>query len=201
MLKLAGEMLAGQLADHTANLDAHTRDIFEVARTGEYTPSPLIIGAMTSSSSIAANKLYAIPYPITRARTPATMFIEVGGADVTNPNLRLGLYADTGSVYPGTRLTNGGVVDVSTTGVKTVAYTTQLTKGLYWLVFIADGTPGIYYIIYENIRLFSRTDIPRYPSGSFNKAGAYGDLPTTFTSGANRAYQLYCVGFDFSSND
>ncbi len=36
MLKLAGEFIEGQLADHQAALDAHTKNLGEVVRTGEY---------------------------------------------------------------------------------------------------------------------------------------------------------------------
>ena len=36
MLKLAGEKLAGQLADHEADLSAHTYELGGKLRTGEY---------------------------------------------------------------------------------------------------------------------------------------------------------------------
>jgi len=36
MLKLGGELLEGQFADHVADIDAHMADIFQTPRTGAY---------------------------------------------------------------------------------------------------------------------------------------------------------------------
>jgi len=188
------------IAAHAADLDAHTRDIWEVVALGRYLPSPLVAYyLMDITLTHVIDTLYAFPYPIVRARTPATLCLEVQTADV-GKFARIGIYNDNGACYPGTRLTNGGIVDVGAVGLKTVVYTTPLPKGLYWIAVISDGTPKLYAA--ANFQtLIGRTDLLRsYPAG-YSIADTYGDLPDPFPVGAANSAPFPAVGFSFSSND
>ena len=132
------------LEPHRNVTDAHNRNLFEQYRTGKYLVSPLCSKALGSTLVLTANRLYAMAFPISRDMTPATIWIHIQLNDAINPNLRLGLYNAGANMVPGTRLSNGGVVDVSAVGIKTVAYVTPLTGSMVWVCFVADGTPTIY---------------------------------------------------------
>lgn len=201
MLKLAGEFIEGQLADHKAALDAHTRNPLEIMAVNRYLYSPVVTGPnLGGAAALTANTLYAVPYPIIRAGTPDQIAIDIQAADAVNPNLRIGLFNDDGTVYPGARLSNGGVVSVATTGTKTVAYTTPFAKKLIWIVFIADGTPSIYYASAQLPLLGSASNV-RSTDCVLYKAGAYGDLPDPFPSGAYYTGWQIAVGLRFTSWD
>jgi len=188
--------------DHAADLDAHTRNIFVQLQTGVYINTPFAAESPAVSLNIVANTLYAVPFLISRAMTPAEIFIFVETlAAGPNNNLRLGIYNDNGSLYPGTRLTNGGVVDVSATGIKTVAYTTQLTKGIYWVAFVADGVPKLWYNSVGYLSLLGHATLPYFLYGGWNVAQAYGNLPDPFTAGGVVDQRLWAVGFNFTSMD
>ena len=187
------------IATHKADLSAHTRDIFELVETGTYLPSPLMARYdMNVSVALVADTLYAIPYPIIRARTPAEIAIEVQ-AGVAG-NLRIGIHKDNGSVYPGARVTNGGVVDVTALGLKIVAYTTQLTKGLYWITFISDVAPTIW-CTYDYLSLVGNAATIQAHFIGWKIADAYGNLPDPFPAGAVALLELFAAGFKFTSND
>lgn len=55
--------------------------------------------------------------------------------------IRLGIYADDGTGYPGTLLLDAGTVDSSGTGHKEIILPSPVTlpAGLYWLVGVAQG--------------------------------------------------------------
>ena len=200
MLKLAGELIEGQLADHIASLDAHTRDIFELIRTGTYAPSPLQATYRgTSELTLVADKLYAFAYPVIRPRTPDKLVFGVYIA-AAGKKIRIGVYADNGNCYPGARISNGAEVDVGTTGLKTLDYTTQLAKGIYWIAIISDGTPKIY-ATRDHLGISGDTANAYEAIATWTKADTYGDLPDPFPSGGALETRLACVGFRLVSND
>ena len=184
--QLTHGVTSNRMFDHSADLDAHTYMWDEVVRiaAGVYHLSPLYTRAM-SAMALTANVLYAAPYPMSRARTPANLVIEV--TTLADPsNIRLGLYADNGSCYPGARITNGGVALGATTGIKTVAYTTQVPKGLIWFAFISDSTPQMRGQGLEFLKLLgSVSALDGNEGGHYYKADTYGNLPDSFPSGAS----------------
>ena len=189
------------MAAHIADLDAHTRNKSEIIRTGNYIVSSWVTAyRQVGNTALTADRLYAMPYPIARARTPATLFIFVGVGDGGNPNVRVGLYADDGNLYPAARITNGGVVDVTAAGLKTVVYTVQLTKGMYWLAFIGDGTCSLQSTS-GSLHLLGSPATPNSPDHAWYVADTYGNLPDPFPAGATGHQVGYCVGMSFSSND
>ena len=115
MLKLAGELLEGQLADHAADLDAHTKNVLEIVRTGEYYLSPSHgYGTLT----MVANRLYARPLVVVRDITIDRLAIEVTSAGAAGTKARLGIYNVGTNLYPGTLILDAGEVAVDATGIK-----------------------------------------------------------------------------------
>lgn len=193
MLKLAGELLEGQP-------DALTRDIFETVKTGHYVGTPLACRhPYASTLTLTANRLYAFAYPIVRARTPDKLYVAVQTA-AAGKKIRIGLYNDNGSFYPGACLSNGGEVPTDSTGVKTVDYTTQLTKSLIWIVFISDGAPKVYREAYY-LNIMGSESYGHQARAGYYKDDTYGNLPDPFPAGATLESNVYGAGFRFTSND
>lgn len=170
--------------DHAHDLDAHLGSPFQYLRIGEYFP-PFPF-RQTAATAYSANVLYAVPFvACIRDITIDRIAIFVTVADAVNPNVRLGIYNDGTNLYPGTLLNAGGVVDVSSTGVKAVTIDQALTKGsLYWLALLADGTPTIQYCS----AAFPITGMAPATFASIQEmwqiSQAYGALPDPFPTGS-----------------
>ena len=170
--------------DHAADLDAHTRNLFQLIRTGNYfAPAPL--GAAGGGFGLDANRLFAIPFIVARNLTIDRLAIHVGTG--VAGSARLGIYNDGTNLYPGTLLKDVGVVDVTTAGIKaaTITGNLALTKGLYHLVALADVTPTV-----RDCSLswspygHSATEFaPTAELGRWEVAQTYGALPDPFPAG------------------
>lgn len=183
MLKLAGEMLEGELYEHQTQLDAHTRNSLGILRTGEYHQS---YGAARGNASvgIAANTLTAMPFIVPRNMSFDRIAIDVT-ALAAGKSVRLGIYRDGINVYPGSLLLDAGMVDASTVGIKAVIIDRALTKGLYWLAALSDGTPSLahQYAQPNPLGMISSTFV--YSNSGWAVAQAYGALPDPFPAGGS----------------
>jgi hypothetical protein len=140
MLKLAGELLEGQFADHTARLDAHTTNYFSTPKVGEYTTLNLAAG--NGSAAMGANILYAVPIHLVRPMTFDRIACHVTGAGAAGKKARMGVYTNVG-FYPTVRSLDSGEVAVDGTGIKAATISLSLLAGWHWLIWTTDGTPTI----------------------------------------------------------
>jgi hypothetical protein len=69
--------------------------------------------------ALTINRLYAVPFMTADAKTITRIAIHVTTLG-TAAHARLGIYQDNGSIYPGSRVSDCGVVDCSTTGMKEI---------------------------------------------------------------------------------
>ena len=100
------------------------------------------VGA-TSPVSPEFNKLCIVPVTFQRAVSIDKLGIVVSTA-VPASTIRLGIYSDSGVGYPGALIIDGGTVDTSTTGSKTVTITkTTLPPGTYYLAYVPQGAAGV----------------------------------------------------------
>jgi len=191
MLKLAGEFIEGQLADHKALLDAHTKNIFEIARTGEY----MGWGHATANTIITANRLYAYPLFIARDLTIDRIAIDIQTAGAGGTKARLGIYNNGTNLYPGTLLDDYGEVAVDTTGIKAITISQALTKGLYGIVVVSDGTPILKAssAVTHSYWLGIRGTSFGYHQQGWYVAHTYGALPDPFTAGGTLEVQTLMV--------
>jgi hypothetical protein len=202
MLKLAGELLEGQLADHIASLDAHTKNVFETLRTGHYFMSPLMTDRLpTTTQTLAADKLYALPFPILRDISIDRIAFWVSTADA-GKSARIGIYNNGTNLYPGTRLNAGGEVSVGTTGQKEVVISQSLPKGLYWFVIASDGAPIIKASTGFISILGHASEIGGVFAAGWRTDFAYAALPDNFPN-TNTIPQetLCCIGYRLVSLD
>lgn len=185
MLKLAGQRFQEELVEHEAELDAHMGDLFQHLRTGEYIYNLPV--NFFSNLALVADRLYATPLVVARSLSLDRLAIEVTTAGAGSKVARLGLYRDGANLYPSSLLLDAGAVAVDTTGVKAVAVSQPLSKGLYWLACISDGTPIVRAVIYSFSPLghsaASFSDL--YCQTHYRKDGVgAGALPDPFPSAA-----------------
>jgi len=130
----------GVLAAHIADLDAHTRDIFEEVRTGEYF---FPFHGEHSTSAIAANRLHAVPFIVPRAMTFDRIGISITAGGAGGSKARLGIYSDGANITPGALLLDAGEVAADGVAVVACVINLALTKGLYWPAVVSDDTPTL----------------------------------------------------------
>ena len=147
-----------------------------------YLTIPPIFGA-SGAFTLVANKLYSHGIVITKTMTFDRIAIFVNTLSVGS--VRLGIYADNGSVYPGTLILDAGTVDVSGTGTKSITINLTLTPGLYWLASVSDVVPilstaGTAYTFAYGGTLPGVSGLCGYLSDL-----AFGTLPNPYTAGAD----------------
>ncbi len=205
MLKLAGEVIEGQLADHQAEIDAHTRDAEEIIKVGQYD-----LGGYHSTFStvgVSANRIYAVPFHVSRKRTYQYAAIYVTAAGGAGKKARLGIYADDGTVLPGAFIEDWGEVAIDSTGLKAIDITDrQLDKGLYWVVMHTEDS---FTLRGRTATSFSPLGVRSLGSaalggveGGYFKDTAYAVLPDPLTSlAALSSLPFVNIALNVKSND
>lgn len=167
--------------DHAAALDVHTKNPLEIVRAGGYYSCP---EGYYTAIVLVADRLYAKPFIVVRDMTFDRIAIDVTALDA-GKNARLGIYNLGTNLYPGTLLLDAGTVSVATTGVKSITISQALTKGIYFVAMVTDGTPNVrgtvYHIQIPNILGLNNTSMNIVYSG-WTVAQAYGALPDPFTA-------------------
>lgn len=168
--------------DHAADIGAHTKNPWQVFRTGEY--CNFSTGRHSVTKAVTANTLYAIPIFISRTLTVDAIAIQVETLSAAAA-VRLGIYADGTNLYPGALVLDCSTVSVATTGIKSATINQQLTKGIYWLALVSNGNPNISSTHPTLFPLgYSATDFtPTGQQQGWSVAFSYAALPTPFPSG------------------
>ena len=124
-----------------AELDAHTYNKYEKLVPGYY-KAAWGQANTTKTFVMAADRLYAVPFVAARAMTVdrITMAVTVGAA---GKKARLGIYNSGADGKPLSLLLDAGELAVDGSGVKAITINQSLTKGLYWLACVSDGTPTV----------------------------------------------------------
>ena len=141
MLKLAGECIEGQLAEHEASIDAHTRNLFQSFMVGSYCIG--IPVRATANYAINANYLRTVPFIAARDITIDRIAIQVYSAAASGEKARLGIYKNKSDDEPGPDelLLDAGEVTVDSTGLKAITIDQELVKGIYHLAVVSNGNP------------------------------------------------------------
>jgi len=182
--QLAHGVTSNWAYDHDADLDAHIYSQYQALRTGNYHLFPLGAAGFSSGllQTFTANRLYAIPFIVSRKST----YDRIGMKCTTlsaGHSVRLGIYKDGTNLYPSTLVLDCGTVSVAATGHKEITIDQQLTKGIYWLVAVSDGTPIVAGVYLETTVLGLQPNELTYPYVGWYVAFSYAALPATFTAG------------------
>ncbi len=138
-------------------------------------------GTALAGTALVANRIYAMPFICPKNITLDQIGVYVSTLSTTTA--RLGIYADNGNCYPGSKLLDAGTIDVTATGAKKLTINQALTAGtLYWLVIVCAATPAIYCIPVAGVINVLGTS---NALGTAQNAGlyatlTYGVLPTGF---------------------
>ncbi len=127
----------------------YTPDYSYYRRTGGTNYYSGMIVGLTTIVNIGANAdyVFAIPIIISKNTTFDRIAVDVttacSGVCVTaGANCRLGIYRDTGNVYPGSLIIDAGAVAIDVLGLAELIINQPLTAGLYWL-FMSYHTPAV----------------------------------------------------------
>jgi len=102
-----------------------------------FTPS-MVAATGAQLNTLTLNEAEAIPI-ILRAGTLDRIGTNQSSGATPGEFFRLGIYSDDGNGYPGALLVDGGQVDRSTSGFKTVTISLAVTAGIYWIVQAQQG--------------------------------------------------------------
>ena len=184
-ITMAGAQLVDgvDISAHAADLDAHTKNPLQVHRTGDgWAIGGYAWYAGPTNHAFSANRLYAAPFLVPRTMTFDRIAIQVGTGSGA-ANARLGIYADGTNLYPGALVLDAGIVSVASAALVTITINQQLTKGLYWMACLTDGTPSLYTIYGCAQILGLSSGHLGSPNQGWCVTQTYGALPDPFTAG------------------
>jgi len=149
----------------------------------------------------SANQLRAFPFVTELARTVDRIGINV--TTLAAGLARVGIYADDGSLYPGSLVLDAGWLDVSATGVKEATISQALSANtLYWLALVGNVAPTL-----RCLDITACLALLGLDSGYGTVQGVgwvaaltYAALPATFTAGGTviTAAPIPAIGLRFS---
>jgi len=155
-------------------------DVLSYRRAGTYHAG--LNSAAFSPQDTLANNLDIMPFYVPAAQTFDRIAI-----NVTTPatgNARLGIYFDSGAVYPGALLLDAGTVTTETLGIRALTITLNLPPGLYWLARLQDAAPSIQGLSTTGAISLGSEDLATSITG-YRLGRAYGEgLPAPFSAGA-----------------
>jgi hypothetical protein len=109
-----------------------------VPKSGFYQSlSSLTTFNLAVNESLRCYPLY-IPRPVTLSR----IGLEVVTAGQAGSRIRLGIYNDDGSFYPGSLLLDAGTIDGASTTVQEIIISQAVGQGTIWLAFCAQIAPA-----------------------------------------------------------
>lgn len=113
----------------------------QAVRSGRYYGGDVANPGVTTTFTVAANTLYALPFLLHRQSTFSDISAQVTTLHASN--MRLGIYANS-SCIPGDLILDAGEVSAGSTGIKDLTLGTyQMDPGIYWLASVYAGTPTV----------------------------------------------------------
>ena len=157
-----------------------------------YLAGVLTTKSVASTRPSASGDIYALPIYLGVGSLLDKLMVEVTALEA-GKNARIGIYTDTGDVYPDRLIYGSGEVSVGTTGFKEAQTAGERTaRGLSWLAMTANTTvpPGAQFRSVEStqagtwIILGYSSTIPDVAYCAWRKPTTYGPLPDVFPLGA-----------------
>ena len=147
-----------------------------------------IVQAVPGNSSVSVDSLRAYPFIVF-----APISVDALGIEVVVTGLGqawAGIFADTGSRYPGALVAGTGVgpLTVATLGARTGVFTAPVTlqPGLYWLTFVVSAACQLRAIAQASIPNILGAPLGGTAAGYTVYSATYtaGSMPSTFPAGA-----------------
>jgi hypothetical protein len=122
-----------------ASLDAaHGTDVVLPAATYFYTNSP---NATSTNNALGNGTMRLSPWLVRRPISLARLGAEITTAGEAGSALRLVIYADNGSGFPGALVVDAGTINGASVGVQEVTVNVTLQPGLYWVGGAVQNAP------------------------------------------------------------
>lgn len=134
-----------------------------------------------SNTAQATGVLHATPFFVPFTRAFDRILINVATAGV-GP-VRLGIYGDTGSAYPGGLVLSAGTVDSAVLGEQLIIISQSLNPGMYWLAALTETTTNAAITSANGTTLGMRNPAAAVAKGYQATAVAAGALPATYPAG------------------
>lgn len=181
----------------TANRDivipdvAGTMALAAPVRTGSTVGYTIAVNS-TASTTVAAtaNQLRAFPWIISAPVTFDQVVSEVTTLAAAT-NYRIGIYTDTGNCYPNSLIANTDAASYSgaaaAVNTQALAASVTLQPGLYWLAWLANGTPTLRAVpigAIAPILGWQLTGGANPQRTCWQVAQTFGALPSSFPTGA-----------------
>ena len=161
--------------------------MLQFRRLDRYHSSPLVGTNSTTTATMSQNTIYAIPF-----YTPKPVRAVLIGVRLTATalgNIRLGIYHDDGTTYPGNLLVDAGEVTSNYIGFIGLPIDVRFsTNSLYWLVAHFSSGPMVVASTRtgQAVPILGFQDVNlSYTVQAYSKTVSYGPLPSTFYSGAS----------------
>jgi len=171
----AGFLTAGD------KLRLNALDFLRYRRLGLYHAG--ITAAGMAPLTTSANNIDLLPFYVPVAQSFDRVAVNVTTAAAGSA--RLGVYADSGAIYPGALILDAGVVTTGTTGIRWLEANLSFLPGLYWLARLQDAAPSLQGLASTGMLALGSEDLGAAWITGYRLARPYADgLPTAFPLGA-----------------
>ncbi len=171
-------------------------DISYYKRTGttreRWYTVPHTCTAMTVSTALTANRIYAHPFVVAKTITLDRIAVNCTTL-IASGKLRLGIYSSL-NAEPNSLILDAGEVDTSATGVKTLTINQQLTAGLYFLVAASNSATHAFRVpaIAATVNVVGvASSLGTAVMTHYYAAFTYGVLPATFPTPSDGTSLVY----------
>lgn len=155
---------------------------FQFRKSGRWYNNGIFTPANAGFTNIL-NTIRFVPFFIDNDVTITRLGLNVLTSAPASSSCRLGIYTnDANTCQPLNRLVDSGVIDLVTTGAKSVTgLSVALTKGLYWLAYISNSSSGTITGLGTNFILDvkGQSTIGAVGFAGLNQTFTYGALPSS----------------------
>lgn len=188
---------------HIADLDAHIRSIGEVVPVGgNYMGMGLTMEGTDSVAALTADRLYGmliwVPRDMSFDRIACDVTIQAG------QKIRMGIFnVSATTLLPSSLVVDAGEITLSGTGPQpiTLSPVQSLTRGIYCVAVVSNGTPTLRYVLRGFTPLGIRATHFGYPYYQVYASHSYAALPDPFGTIVNNHRTGYMVLLRPSSLD
>lgn len=161
--------------------------------TGLYYSSALVSGDAVIDTP-SENYLFAEMFILPRTTTFDRMSISVQTPQVGG-KYRIGIYADTGGIYPGALVLDAGELNASAAAIVEATVSLTLNAGIYWKARNANvANISMHALSPITCPAFGRPDMDTEGHTGYYKAAAYGALPSTYPAAADASNIADIIG-------
>jgi hypothetical protein len=148
-----------------------------------------------TNNTLTNGTLRLAPIFVPRTVTINSIAAEITAIGDSGSTLRFGIYADDGTGYPGTLISEGGTIPADTIAVSASTVNIFLSTGIYWIGAVLQGVTITQPTVRTNGNVTSPIGFQILPSAAganqcYTQTGVVGALPSTFTTSPAGAGQM-----------